>query len=273
MKNTLILFFYFLLLVLFTGCEKPIERQVFVHFSDVNNASLKTHWNLRRITLNEPLTASWLTASYQQEKLPFLTIYHPSNITNSTFINELLDGVWDEDLHFLFTTIKNAGYPIFISLFPNIVLDKQIPAKLYQDSYRYVINYAQSMGAYNTFNVFSLPMHHGEAINRFETHYPGNNVVDWIMLDQGDDVFSVNYFVDTINHLTLRSKHYLAAQINLTNAKVTEVEIHNFVKNSPALTAIFITNHGFTNENIKKWLTEPLYDHGIDHVQKTLPSH
>lgn len=199
---TLKLFLCLSLIFLFS-CTTAPKKHIFVGLEKTNlTTRLNHHWDIQKVYFDTFISKETLKSSFDNKKIPLLNIYAIKDISPTTFVEELLDQIYDNQLDQMISIIKAYPYSIMINFLPLTHYKKNLSPDQFQKAFGYIVDY------FNQHNVSNITWVINYILNENNSDYmPQNNTFDWIILSSINKNINLEALSTQVQKIQKENKH------------------------------------------------------------------
>lgn len=136
-----------IIITLLISCTKTNNTELFIATeSTIKDNAKIAHIISKKIDITNPIFKTFINNTHKQGKLPLIKLILPTNTHKESIIEEILDGIWDNDLNYIATEIKQTQSPVCIQL-----NNQQLSPENYLKLYEYIQILFKESQTYNVF--------------------------------------------------------------------------------------------------------------------------
>lgn len=232
LKHCLCLGFIFLF-----SCTATPKQHIFVGLEKTNlTTKLDHHWDVQKIYFDTFVSKETLKASFDNKKIPLLNIHAIKDISPTTFVEELLDQIYDDQLNQMISILKAYPYPIMINFLPLTHYKKSLSPTEFQKAFSYITNY------FKQHNVSNISWVINYILNENNSDYiPLKNTFDWTILSSLNKNIDLETLSTKIQKIQ-KENNYIALGSSVTSLFKNNEELIMFLNTHNTVNAILLNN-------------------------------
>tara|TARA_A100001015_G_C15002884_1_gene719343 strand:- start:512 stop:1384 length:873 start_codon:yes stop_codon:yes gene_type:complete len=252
----------FSLLIINLGCEKETVNPAYIAIQpNLNTKNINYNWEIKEIHLDKSVSHKWIKDTYEANKVPYIFIKKIEYLETDVFIEELLDGIYDQELRQLSRAAKIFKFPLFANFLP---LNKyhDISPEMYKKAYTYVIQFCRRNKSSNIYWTFEYIL---ERKSKNFDYFPGNNYIKWVTLSTQKESN-----IDLIKSAMIEHKEKFPENFilddSLTNLFKSNNEILNYLKLNTNIIGLILNPTNY-QANIQQLSKKKIFNQKNDNLE------